>query len=41
MNLVVDLAYAFIDPRIKAQYTSGKKKKKEEEEPKPAAQEVA
>ncbi len=42
MNLIVDLAYAFIDPRIKAQYASGKKKKKDtEEETAPAAQEVA
>ena len=41
MNLLVDLAYAFIDPRIKAQYTGGKKKKKEEEEPTQATQEVA
>lgn len=28
MNLVVDLIYAFIDPRVKAQYTGGKKKGK-------------
>jgi peptide/nickel transport system permease protein len=41
MNLVVDLAYAFFDPRIKAQYTGTKKKKKEPEETQPAAQEVA
>lgn len=42
MNLVVDLAYAFIDPRIKAQYeAANKKKKKDTEEEKPAAQEVA
>lgn len=27
-NLITDLAYAFVDPRIKAQYTSGSKKKK-------------
>jgi peptide/nickel transport system permease protein len=33
MNLIVDVAYAFIDPRIKAQYTSGKKKKKNEQTP--------
>ncbi len=26
MNLLVDIAYAFIDPRIKAQYVAGKKK---------------
>jgi peptide/nickel transport system permease protein len=25
VNLIVDIFYAFIDPRIKAQYTSGKK----------------
>lgn len=28
MNLLVDIAYAFIDPRIKAQYTSVRKKAK-------------
>ncbi len=28
LNLLVDIAYAYIDPRIMAQYTSGKKKKK-------------
>jgi len=28
INLLVDLAYAAADPRIKAQYTGGKKKKK-------------
>lgn len=28
INLLVDLAYAVADPRIKAQYTGGKKKKK-------------
>lgn len=28
-NLITDLAYAFIDPRIKAQYTGGKKKKRD------------
>ena len=27
VNLLVDLGYAFIDPRIMSQYTSGKKKK--------------
>ena len=27
MNLLVDIAYALIDPRIKAQYSAGKKKK--------------
>lgn len=27
--LLVDVVYAFVDPRIKAQYTGGKKKKKE------------
>ena len=31
INLVVDLIYAFFDPRIKAQYTSKKKKFGEEE----------
>ena len=25
MNLAVDLTYAFVDPRIKAKYTSGRK----------------
>ncbi|MBR6206459.1 MAG: ABC transporter permease [Oscillospiraceae bacterium] len=28
MNLIVDIAYAFIDPRIKAQYESGRKRVK-------------
>lgn len=28
MNLLTDIAYAFIDPRIKAQYTAGSKKSK-------------
>lgn len=32
INLVVDIVYAFIDPRIKAQYKSGSKKKKTREE---------
>ena len=27
LNLLIDLLYAFIDPRIKSQYTSGRKKK--------------
>lgn len=36
MNLIVDLVYGFIDPRVMAQYTAGKKKK--EKAPKPAAQ---
>jgi peptide/nickel transport system permease protein len=31
MNLVVDLVYAFIDPRIKAQYSKGKKKHRKSE----------
>ena len=26
VNLLVDLLYAFVDPRIKAQYTKGAKK---------------
>ncbi|MCI8515627.1 MAG: ABC transporter permease [Hungatella sp.] len=30
INLVVDILYAFIDPRIKSQYSSGKKLKKHE-----------
>ena len=32
MNLVVDLIYAFIDPRIKAQYKTAKKPAKEQKE---------
>ena len=28
MNLIVDLFYAFVDPRVMAQYTAGSKKKK-------------
>lgn len=36
MNLIVDLGYGFIDPRVMAQYTAGKKKK--EKSPKAAAQ---
>lgn len=28
MNLIVDILYAFIDPRIMAQYTTGKRRKK-------------
>ena len=28
MNLLVDIAYAYIDPRIKAQYESNNKRKK-------------
>ncbi len=36
INLLVDLAYAFADPRIKAQYTGGKTKKKKQPEPKQA-----
>ena len=35
MNLLVDLFYGFIDPRVMAQYTAGKKKK--EKAPKAAA----
>lgn len=38
MNLLTDLAYAAVDPRIKAQYTAGSKKKKKAV---PAAKEVA
>lgn len=29
INLIVDILYAFIDPRIKSQYSTGKKQKKE------------
>lgn len=32
MNLLVDLLYAFVDPRIRAQYTSGGKKNKKTDE---------
>ena len=32
MNLIVDIAYAFIDPRIKAQYESGRKRVKKDRE---------
>lgn len=28
INLIVDILYAFIDPRIKSQYSTGKKYKK-------------
>lgn len=34
MNLLIDILYAFIDPRIKAQYVSGKKKKTKQIAPK-------
>ena len=37
MNLLTDLAYAAVDPRIKAQYTAGSKTKKKAS----AAKEVA
>ena len=30
-NLLTDLAYAFVDPRIMAQYTGGNKRKKKTE----------
>ena len=39
MNLLTDLAYAAVDPRIKAQYTAGSKDKKKKAAP--AAKEVA
>ena len=32
INLVVDIVYAFIDPRIKAQYKGGGKKKNRHQE---------
>lgn len=32
VNLMVDISYAFVDPRIKSQYRSGKKKKKSSDE---------
>lgn len=44
INLLVDILYAFIDPRIKAQYTSGGRKKKTKKAPavvKPTGTEVA
>ena len=31
MNLVTDIAYAFIDPRIKSLYTVGSKKKEKQQ----------
>ena len=34
INLIIDVLYAFVDPRIKAQYVSGKKKKKTPEKEK-------
>lgn len=37
INLVVDLAYAAVDPRIKAQYTAGSKKRARKEEEKKEA----
>lgn len=40
LNLLVDIAYAYIDPRIMAQYTSGKKKKKTAAVSAPAAKEA-
>jgi peptide/nickel transport system permease protein len=36
MNLLVDLVYGFIDPRVMAQYTGGKAKKKKETTAAPA-----
>lgn len=33
MNLLVDVIYAFVDPRIKAQYTAGKRKKSRGKKP--------
>lgn len=33
INLITDLCYGFVDPRIMAQYTAGKKKKKQESLP--------
>ncbi len=41
MNLIVDIAYAFIDPRIKAQYASGKKKLRTVKEAEPITTGVA
>lgn len=37
INLLVDLLYGFLDPRIKAQYTGGKKKKRQAKAGKEAA----
>ena len=39
LNLIVDILYGFIDPRIMAQYTSGKRKRKKSEAPETAAKE--
>lgn len=33
MSIVVDILYAVVDPRIKAQFSSGKKKKKKAAQP--------
>ena len=43
MNLLVDIIYAYVDPRIRAQYTSGSKKQKKAQAAKPetADKEVA
>lgn len=41
MNLVTDLAYAAVDPRIKAQYSAGSKSRKERQAEKEAKKEVA
>lgn len=41
MNLIVDVAYAFIDPRIKAQYSSVNKKAKAVKQTAPNTAEVA
>lgn len=40
VNLLVDLLYAAVDPRIKAQYSGKKKKKKQPENVKPEAKEA-
>lgn len=41
MNLLIDLAYAFIDPRIMAQYKSVSRKKAKRSPQRPAAEEAA
>ena len=41
MNLLVDLIYGFVDPRIMAQYSGGKKKKEKRSDPAGAEGEVA
>ena len=37
INLIIDITYAFADPRIKAQYENAQKKRLKKEETKEAA----